>query len=190
MTPSRHRTGWVRPACPLYEGPKGGEAASALPLARAYPSAISGHARQGARGRRGGADRADGPVTQAAIASKLAARIYGGAVLLEAIQDDPEKYTHFVVLAWEAGPPEAASKTSVVFTLKSVPGALYRALAPFALRGVDLAKIESRPLRENPGNTSSTWTFSEIPGRREGRRSQNSRSSPGNSACWATILTG
>jgi prephenate dehydratase len=94
--------------------------------------------------------RSDGPATQAAIASKMAAKIHGGTVLLEGIQDDPENYTRFVILAREPGPIEAASKTSVVFTLDNAPAALYRALTPFAVRQVDLSKIESRPLRGRP----------------------------------------
>ncbi|MGH9784929.1 MAG: prephenate dehydratase, partial [Terriglobia bacterium] len=74
-----------------------------------------------------------------------------GRILAADIGDDPENYTRFFLLGRRrAGSLGAGTKTSIVFAAKNLPGALFRCLSVFALRDINLTKIESRPLRGRP----------------------------------------
>jgi prephenate dehydratase len=83
----------------------------------------------------------------AGLASQRAADIYGMKILLPDMQDDAENYTRFVVVSREPVVPEGETKTSIVFSMENMPGSLFKSLAVFALRDIDLTKIESRPLQ-------------------------------------------
>ncbi len=103
------------------------------------------------------------PEGVAAIGPELATGIYGAHILKRGIEDDRQNYTRFFLLepaGAKARDPrdrrasrerrERPWKTSLVFTTKNIPGALFRALAALALRDLNLVKIESRPLRGKP----------------------------------------
>jgi len=99
----------------------------------------------------------------AGIAGKQAAREYSGSILQSGVEDDKSNFTRFFLirkLGRASGKkkgsdyhrliPHGANKTSIVFKVKNVPGALFKSLSVFALRDISLSKIESRPMRGRP----------------------------------------
>jgi prephenate dehydratase len=102
----------------------------------------------------------EGLTDAGAIASSAAAEIYGANILKKSIEDDRENFTRFFLLEMpkrhtrtaekRSAAKGARFKTTVVFTTRNIPGALFRSLSAFALRDLNLTKIESRPLRGKP----------------------------------------
>ncbi|HLX11718.1 MAG TPA: prephenate dehydratase [Bacteroidota bacterium] len=86
----------------------------------------------------------------AAIASARAAKIYGLNILRRGIENDHTNFTRFLVLSRKHSSPKKRAKTSIVFSMNDIPGALFKALSVFAMRDINLHKIESRPLVGKP----------------------------------------
>ncbi len=84
----------------------------------------------------------------AAVGSLRAAEIYGMNVVVREIEDNPNNFTRFLVLALRDCEVSGRDKTSIIVGLPHIPGSLYRALEEFAIRGINLTKIESRPSKE------------------------------------------
>jgi prephenate dehydratase len=93
------------------------------------------------------------PADAAAVASEAAATIYGGKILRRNLEDNRKNYTRFFLLTKQKKPLRSATgawKTSVAFGAANQPGALFKVMACFALRDLNLTKIESRPLPGKP----------------------------------------
>jgi prephenate dehydratase len=90
----------------------------------------------------------------AAIAGRQAASVYHGTILATGIEDDKRNFTRFFLVRRRRQILAGANKTSLAFVVKNVPGALHRALGAFAASAIDLARIESRPIRGRP------WQYS------------------------------
>jgi len=104
-----------------------------------------------------------GDPTVAAIAPPRAAAIYGLATLAEALEDSNDNTTRFVVLAREAPPlaTDGPVMTSLIFEVKNVPAALYKAMGGFATNGVNVTKLESY---QRGASFSATEFFADIEG--------------------------
>jgi prephenate dehydratase len=94
---------------------------------------------------------ADAGLTDAAaIASARAGEVFGLASLAASVQDFDDNITRFLVIGHTPIRDAVPDKTSIVFTLPNEPGSLFKALSVFALRGIDLTKLESRPIPGRP----------------------------------------
>ena len=132
------------------------------------------------------------PEGAAAIASELAAAAYSANILKRGIEDKRQNFTRFFLLEPPGAKPRIVRgasgrpwKTSLVFTTKNVPGALFRALAAFALRDINLVKIESGPLRGKP------WEYLfylDLMGHREDQVVRNALSHLGELADFLRVL--
>jgi chorismate mutase/prephenate dehydratase len=83
----------------------------------------------------------------AAIASEAAATLYGLRTVKHRIEDNPNNFTRFLVIGGQMPEPGGCDKTSIMFSVRDEPGILYRMLEPFSKRGLNLSKIESRPMK-------------------------------------------
>jgi len=105
-----------------------------------------------------------GDITRAALATKLAAKIYGLKILKKDVADDKHNTTRFVVLsrkpAW-ANRREKRVMTTFVFQVRNIPAALYKALGGFATNGVNMTKLESYMV---DGSFSATQFYADVQG--------------------------
>jgi prephenate dehydratase len=86
----------------------------------------------------------------AAIASRRAAQLYDMDILDESIEDNKNNFTRFLIISKTVTKSTGHDGTSMIFSVKHAPGALYHILEVFADRKINLTKIESRPTKEKP----------------------------------------
>lgn len=86
----------------------------------------------------------------AAIASRRAAELYDMDILEEGIEDSKNNFTRFLIISKTTTKSTGHDGTSLIFSVKHIPGALYSILEEFANRKINLTKIESRPTKEKP----------------------------------------
>ena len=88
--------------------------------------------------------------TVAAVAAELAGRLHDVPILRARIEDTANNSTRFLVIGRRPMGPTGRDKTSILFSMRNEPGALFRILEPFATQGLNLTKIESRPTKRRP----------------------------------------
>lgn len=110
----------------------------------------------------------DGDLTAAALAPRLAAKLYGLDILKDNVEDETHNVTRFVVLSRDAPiPPNGESMiTSLVFRVRNVPAALYKVMGGFATNGVNVTKLESYQLN---GRFFATQFYADVEGHPEDR---------------------
>ena len=124
-----------------------------------------------------------GDKTIAALASKRAAEVYGLEILKEAVQDYDYNITRFAVVGGTPAPD--GDKTTIVFALPSTPGALFKSLSVFALRDINLTKLESRPI---PGRPWEYIFYAELAARRDDLACARALTHLAEFAKWTRVL--
>jgi len=120
-----------------------------------------------------------------AVASIRAAEIYGMDIIAREIEDNPNNFTRFFILSKQDSPPSGNDKTSIVFSVRHKPGALYEFLKELAAKNINLTKIESRPTRQKP------WEYNfylDFEGHHEDKAPRDALASLRNSTIFVKVL--
>lgn len=120
-----------------------------------------------------------------AIASTRAAEVYGMKIIAREIEDNPNNFTRFFILSKQDSPPSGNDKTSIVFSVRHKPGALFEFIKELAARNINLTKIESRPTRQKP------WEYNfylDFEGHHEDKRAQEAIETLRNSSVFVKVL--